>query len=95
MERASLRSTCLPWLLVAWLHVGSVTAQAVGQAQPVPRCGRAEWALGGLGMGSLGAGGVGHLFHAALPAKLPGAGHLVSEWALPTSQEATVIEEVG
>lgn len=46
-------------------------------------------------MGSLGAGGVGRLFQAALPAKLPGAGHLVSEWALPTSQEAMVIEEVG
>ena len=95
MERASLRSACFPCLLVAWRHLGSFTARAVGQAQPVPRRGGAGWASGGLGTGGIGAGGVERLFHAALPAKLPGAGHLVSEWALPTSQEAMAIEEVG
>lgn len=77
------------------LHLGSFMARAVGQVQTVPRHGRAGWAAGGLGTGGIEAGGVERLFHAALPAKLQGAGHLVSEWALPTSQEAMAIKEVG
>lgn len=68
-------------------------ARAVGQVQTVPRRGRAGWAAGGLGTGGTEAAGVWRLFHAALAAKLQG--HLVSEWALPTSQEAMAIKEVG
>lgn len=50
---------------------------------------------GGWGTGGIRAGGGESLFHAALCAKLPGIGHLVSGWALPTSQEAVEIEDVG
>lgn len=75
--------------------LGSFVARAVGQVQIVPRHGRAGWAAGGLGTSGIKAGGGERFFHEALPAKLRGTGHLVSEWALPTSQEATAIKEVG
>jgi len=89
------QSACFTCLQVAWLHSGSFTVRAVGQAQPIPCRGRAGWAVRGLGTGGIGAGGVERLFHLALPAELPGTGHLVSERALPTSQEAMEIKEVG
>lgn len=95
MGRASLRSACFPCLQIAWLHLGSSVTRAVGQVQTVPRHGRAGWAAGGLGTSGIKAVGVEHFFHEALPAKLQGTGHLVSEWALPTSQEAMAIKEVG
>lgn len=50
---------------------------------------------GGWETGGIRAGEGESLFHAALCAKLPGTGHLVSGWALPTSQEAVEIEDVG
>lgn len=50
---------------------------------------------GGLGAGGINAGRVEWLFHAALHAKLPGAGHLVAECALPTSQRVVAIEEAS